>query len=82
MRKLLGLFFGIILMLCFIIAFVQHIAKWGGINTFIVVVLTVGLLIYSVWILPHQKWLSWSTLEQYRNNHPECKTNNGVKCYN
>ena len=42
----------------------------------------VCFLAYFGWIKPHQNWLAWPTLEQYWSQHPDCRTDTGVKCYN
>jgi hypothetical protein len=48
----------------------------------LIVIAVISLFAYFGWIKPHQNWLSWPTLEQYWSQHPDCRTNNGVKCYN
>lgn len=54
---------------------------------FLVVFLIIQYILFLPIISPfltcrtNRNWLNWATIEQYWDNYPSCKTENGTKCH-
>ena len=71
-----------------IVIMVLFLIKWLALGTvfLIITILPVYFILLPI-IVPYntyktnQKWLAWSTIDEYWVSNPECKTKDGTKCF-